>query len=103
MRYFFAPGKIGPNQIRGDSGGVMVIFDGIVKYSDYDSVGHDELLNDIASEIREEKMLVRSQGIRLYYAYTHEGIVLSGTREVDNVLFQEQLMILSKLVKRALK
>lgn len=80
-----------------------MIFEGIVKYSDYDSVGHDELLNDIASEIREEKLLVRSQGIRLYYSYSKEGIILSGTREIDNLIFQEQLVLLSKIVKRALK
>jgi hypothetical protein len=80
MKYWFAEGKVNSNSIRRGAGGYIVIYGDDANYSVYDSAGHDELLSVIAVRNKHDKGEVLSEGIRMYFVFTNDGILISGAR-----------------------
>ena len=103
MKYWFSEGKIDVGKTRGSAGGFLVIYDDTANYSVYDSVGHDELLEAIASRKRLEKSEVLNRGIRLFFAFVRDGIVISGVRKIDNERIAEDPRAYAKIIRKVLK
>ena len=103
MKYWFAEGKVNSASIRGGAGGYLVIYGNIANYSDFGSTGHDELLEEIAVRNRYEKTEALSKGIRLFFAYVKDGIVISGVRKIDNDKILENPAGYAKIISRVLK
>ena len=102
MKYWFARGKLNENSTRGDAGGYLVIYEDTAKYSLFDSIGHDDLLEEIASRFHLEKSKVISGGIRLFFVYSGDGIVISGVREIDNDKIAEDPAGYAKIIRKIL-
>ncbi len=102
MKYWFARGKVNISSTRGTLGGFLVIYGDTARYSDYDSVGHDDLLRDIASRNRMEKSHVLDNGIRLFYTYIAGGIVISGVREIDNLRIEKDPGKYARIIRKVL-
>jgi len=102
MNYWFAKGKVNVNTTRGNKGGFIVIYEDWAEYSIYDSVGHDDLLSDIAARTQIEKSEVLNKGIRLFFTYTDGGILMSGVREIDNDVILENPAHYAKIIKKKL-
>ena len=103
MKYWFAEGKVNVSSTRGDKGGFLVIYGGVAKYSIYDSVGHDDLLKDIAAANRFDKTIVLDEGIRLFFAYVNDGVVISGVRAIDNDMIAADPAGYAKIIRTVLK
>ncbi|MBI9103712.1 MAG: hypothetical protein JEY99_14955 [Spirochaetales bacterium] len=102
MKYWFAEGKVNVSSTRGDKGGFLVIYEDTAKISTYDSVGHDDLLEELASRYRLDKMEVLNNGIRLFFAYSGEGVLISGVREIDNARIAENPAGYAKIIRKVL-
>ena len=100
MKYWFAKGKINVSSTRGDAGGFLVIYEDTAKYSIYDSVSHDDLLNEIASRYHLDKTRVLNNGIRLFFTYSGDGIIISGVREGDNEKIAEDPAGYAKIIRK---
>ncbi len=99
-RFFFKPGEVNVNNTIGDSGGFFVIYDNWIAISPSDTTGHDDLLQKITAENHLDIIDVKSAGLRFYYKYTNIGIMISGSRETDNIGFCEFPDKYSRLIKR---
>ena len=102
MQYWFARGEVNVSDTRGDSGGFLVIYEDEALYSVYDSVGHDDLLRDLAARRRLEKTDVLENGIRLFFKFAHGGVVISGVREIDNRAVEADLNRYGRIIRRAM-
>lgn len=103
MNYWFAKGQVNVNTTLGSKGGFLVIYDDWAEYSIYDSVGHDDLLSDIAARTHTERSEVLNNGIRLFFAYVEGGILMSGVREIDNEKIIENPAHFAKIIKKKLR
>ena len=103
MKYWFAEGKVNVNNTRGSAGGFLVIYGDTAKYSTYDSVGHDDLLKVIASAKRLDPAVVLGHGIRLFFAYVKDGVVISGVRRIDNEKISKNPAAYAKIIRKVLK
>ena len=84
MKYWFADGKLNESTTRGSAGGFLVVYGDAAAFSIYDSVGHDDLLEELAARNHLDKAEVLDGGIRLFFVYTADGVVISGVRRIDN-------------------
>jgi hypothetical protein len=103
MKYWFAEGKINVSDTCSSAGGFLVIYGNTAAYSIYDSVGHDDLLEEIASRNRIDKAEVLGEGIRLFFAYVKEGVVISGVRTIDNEKIASDPVGYAKIIREVLK
>lgn len=103
MKYLFAEGKINVSSTRGDRGGFLVVYENFANYSTYDSVGHDELLEEIAARNRIDKTEVLGDGIRLFFAFTKKGVVISGVRTIDNEIIAADPAGYAKIIRQVLR
>ncbi len=103
MKYWFSEGKIDVGKTRGSAGGFLVIFEDTAEYSIYDSVGHDDLLEQIASRNRLDKSKVLNEGIRLFFVFVEDGIVISGVRKIDNDKIMQNPRAYAKIIRKVLK
>ena len=99
-RFFFKSGEVNINNTIGDSGGFFVIYKDWIAISPSDTTGHDDLLQKIAAEHHLDIIDVKSGGLRFYYMYSKTDIIISGSRETDNVNFCNFPDKYSKLIKR---
>jgi len=99
-KFFFKNGALNVNNTIGDSGGLFVIFKNWIAISSSDTTGHDDLLEKIAAEHHLDIIDVKFHGLRFYYQYCDYGILISGSRETDNVAFCQFSDNYSTLIKR---
>jgi hypothetical protein len=99
-KFFFKAGKVNVSDTRGLSGGLFAIFEKWIAASPYDYTGHDELLEKIAAENRLDFVKVKHLGIRFYYMYSPQGIIISGCREADNQAFIKRAEFYSQIIKK---
>ncbi len=99
-RFFFKSGAVNVNNTIGDSGGFFVIFDKWIAISPSDTTGHDDLLQKIAAEHHLDIIDIKYKGLRFYYQYCENGVLISGSRETDNIGFCEFSDNYIKLIKR---
>lgn len=102
MKVFFGHGKVGLQDTQGNKGGFMVIYSDQCRYSQSDSVGHDELLEELALQNHWNKEEVHFGGIRLYFTYGDGDVFLSGVREEDNRELEKDLRFYGKVIQKAL-
>ncbi|MBI9106395.1 MAG: hypothetical protein JEZ04_06570 [Spirochaetales bacterium] len=102
MKYWFARGQLNVNSTMGDSGGFLVIYEDTATFSIYDSVSHADLLEELASRYHLDKTRVLNGGIRLFFAYSGDGIVISGVREIDNEKIAEDPAEYAKIIRKVL-
>lgn len=102
MQYWFGRGEVNVSDTRGNAGGFLVIYGDEALYSIYDSVGHDDLLRDLAARRRLDKTKVLEDGIRLFFKFAHGGVVISGVREIDNAAVEAKLNYYGRIIRRAL-
>jgi len=102
MKYWFARGKLNVSSTIGGAGGFLVIYEDTAVYSIYDSVGHDDLLEEIASRYHIDKTKALNDGIRLFFAYAEDGIVISGVREIDNDKIAENPAGYAKIIRKVM-
>ncbi|HAK46867.1 MAG TPA: hypothetical protein DCO79_13240 [Spirochaeta sp.] len=88
MKFWFAEGKLDGNA---------------AEYSIYDSVGHDDLLEEIASRNQLDKTEVLSNGLRLFFAFTRDGVVISGVRAIDNEMIDSDPAGYAKIIRKVMK
>ena len=103
MKYWFAEGKVNVSSTRGTAGGFLVIYGDQANYSIYDSVGHDELLEELASRGRLDKQDALNDGIRLFFAYVKDGVVISGVRRIDNERIESDPAGYARIIRKVLK
>jgi len=102
MQYWFGRGEVHVGDTRGNAGGFLVVYDDEALYSIYDSVGHDDLLRDLAARRRLDKTEVLEKGIRLFFKFAYSGVVISGVREIDNDAVERNLNYYGRIIRRAL-
>ncbi len=103
VKYWFAEGQVNVSSTRGSRGGFLVVYGDTANFSIYDSVGHDDLLEQIASRNRLDKQQVLTDGIRLFFVYTDDGVAISGVRAIDNEKLSADLPGYAKIIRRVLK
>ena len=103
MKYWFADGKLNVSDTRGSSGGFLVIYGEDAAFSIYDSVGHDDLLEELAARTRLEKERVLGDGLRLFFVYVKDGVVLSGVRRIDNERIASDPAGYAKIIRKVLR
>jgi len=99
IRFFFKAGEVHASDTLGIGGGYFVIFDSWIAVSSSDTTGHDDLLLKIAMEHHCDTVEVNVSGLRFYYKYSSSGIIISGSREPDNLEFVEHFDKYSILIK----
>ncbi|MDC7227219.1 MAG: hypothetical protein PQJ61_10700 [Spirochaetales bacterium] len=103
MKYWFADGKITLSDTLGGRGGFLVIYGDIARCSLNNSAGHDDLLRGIAVAGRLNKTEVLGNGIRLFFKYVEDGVVISGVRAIDNERIAAEPAHYAKIIRRVLK
>ena len=102
MQYWFSRGEVNVSDTRGNNGGFLVIYGDEALYSIYDSVGHDDLLRDLAARRHIDRSEVLENSIRLFFKFAHGGVVISGVREIDNEMVERDLNRYGRIIRRAL-
>lgn len=103
MKYWFADGQLNINDTHGSAGGFLVIYGKIANYSIYDSISHDDLLDEIATRNKLDKTTVVSEGLRLIFIYTKDGIAISGCRRIDNEIIASNPSVFAKIIRTVIK
>ena len=103
MKYLFKRGAVNISDVQGNRGGFLVIFEDTALYTIYDSVGHDDLLRDVAAQKKIDPARVLQNGIRLYFTFIDGGILISGVREIDNDEIETDIQHYGKIIRRAME
>lgn len=102
MKVFFGYGKVTLQDILMNSGGFMVLYKDQCRLSHSASIGHDELLEELASQCRWNKEEVHFGGIRLYYMYNDGNVYVSGVREDDNRQIEQNLRFYGRIILKTI-
>ena len=103
MKYLYAAGRVNVSDTRGSGGGFLVVYADMARYSIYDCVGHDDLLSDIAAMRSEARSRILSDGIRLFFVYVSEGVLLSGVRQIDDDRISSDPAGYARIIRKVLK
>ncbi len=98
--FFYRAGDVNLSDTLGNLGGFLVIYNDWIAVSSSDSTGHDDLLYKIAAEYHQDRTIVKNNGLRFYYMYDPMGIIISGSREIDNEAFCNDADKYRELIKK---
>jgi len=102
MKILYGHGKVHLADTEKSQGGLFVIYQDLIKASQSDDTGHDDLLEALAAQYHLDKSTVHFSGIRGYFCYRNGNILVSGVKEADAERLERDLRFYGRILLKAL-